>query len=140
MPEWLIRVFEVIDHNYRLQGAVINVLIHYVLGMNDAQRVTKTYIDAVASNMLVKGVDSFERAVSYVREQVRIEQDKEARRAGGGTTSAPRRNGGGNAAASKGRRKPLIPIMPDTPHGAPLTAEEMEEIRQMARKLDGKST
>ena len=32
VPEWLIRVFEVIDHNYRLQGSVINVLIHYVLG------------------------------------------------------------------------------------------------------------
>ncbi|WP_219835914.1 helicase DnaB [Paenibacillus sp. R14(2021)] len=143
VPEWLIRVFEVIDHNYRLQGAVINVLIHYVLGLNDSQRVTKTYIDAVASNMLVKGVDSFEKAVGYVREQVKLEQDKERRRESGSTAPAIRGNSsgsGGAAGARGGRRKPVIPIMPDTPSGSPLTAEEMEEIRRMARKLDGKST
>ncbi|MBM7567447.1 replication initiation and membrane attachment protein [Paenibacillus sacheonensis] len=139
VPEWLMRVFEVIDHNYKLQGAVINVLIHYVLGQNDSQRVTKTYIDAVASNMLVKGVDSFERAVGYVREQAKVEQEKERRREGGGSAAAPRRSGGA-AAAKGGRRKPLIPVMPESSGGAQLTADEMEEIRRMARKLDGKST
>ncbi|MFC4809183.1 helicase DnaB [Paenibacillus sp. GCM10023250] len=139
VPEWLIRVFEVIDHNYRLQGAVINVLIHYVLGMNDAQRVTKTYIDAVASNMLVKGIDTFERAVGYVREQMKLEQDKERRRELGPGAAASRRSGG-SAAAAKVRRKPQIPIMPDTPSGAPVTEEELAEILRVARKLDGKST
>lgn len=144
VPEWLIRVFEVIDHNYRLQGAVINVLIHYVLGLNDAQRVTKTYIDAVASNMLMKGIDSYEKAVGYVRDQVKVEADKVQRRESGGgapnAASAAPRGGRGGSQRGGGSRKPAIPIMPDTPSGSPLSAEEMEEIRRMARKLDGKTT
>lgn len=141
VPEWLNRVFEIIDHNYRLQGAVINVLIHYVLGLNDAQRVTKTYIDAVASNMLVKGVDSFERAVDYVREQVKLEQEKERRKEAANLPGQARKSGGfgaNSSAAAKGRRKPQI--MPETTSGGHLSDEEMEEIRRLARKLDGKST
>ncbi|MFC5652421.1 helicase DnaB [Paenibacillus solisilvae] len=142
VPEWIIRVFEVIDLNYRLQGSVINVLIHYVLGLNDAQRVTKTYIDAVASNMLMKQIDSFEKAVSYVREQVKLEQDKDRRRdsgAGTGSSSAPR-SGSTRGARSGTSRKPSISIIQDSPGGSALSQEEMEEIRRMARKLDGKST
>ena len=144
VPEWIIRVFEVIDLNYRLQGSVINVLIHYVLGLNDAQRVTKTYIDAVASNMLMKQIDSFEKAVGYVREQVKLEQDKERRREGGaGTGSAASRSGSSSArgARSGTSRKPSISIIQDAPGGgSALSQEEMEEIRRMARKLDGKTT
>ncbi|QYR24267.1 helicase DnaB [Paenibacillus sp. sptzw28] len=139
VPEWIIRVFEVIDLNYKLHGSVINVLIHYVLGMNDAQRVTKTYIDAVASNMLVKRVDSFEKAVRYVREQIRLESDKERRReAGGGAAASPSR-GGATSGGGRGRRKPAISIMQNTPGGAALTPEELEEMRRLARKLDGKT-
>ncbi|REE92913.1 replicative DNA helicase loader DnaB [Paenibacillus taihuensis] len=142
VPEWLIRVFEVIDHNYRLQGAVINVLIHYVLGMNDAQRVTKAFIDTVASNMLMKGIDSYEKAVGYVREQVKVEADKVQRREGGAAaaSSAAPRSGRGGSQRGGSARKPAIPIMPEAPSGSPLSAEEMEEIRRMARKLDGKTT
>ncbi len=144
VPEWIIRVFEVIDLNYRLQGSVINVLIHYVLGLNDAQRVTKTYIDAVASNMLMKQIDSFEKAVGYVREQVKLEQDKERRREGGaGIGSAASRSGSSSArgARSGTSRKPSISIIQDSPGGgSALSQEEMEEIRRMARKLDGKMT
>lgn len=143
VPEWIIRVYEVIDLNYRLPGSVINVLIHYVFGMNDAQRVTKTYIDAVASNMLVKQVDGFEKAVRYVREQVRMEAEKERRRDGGGGASAAspgaRGSGSGAGGARGGRRKPAISIIQDSQGGSALTAEEMEEIRSLARKLDGKS-
>ena len=73
VPDWIERSFERIDLNYRLPAPVINVLIHYVIGMNDAQRVTKTFIEAVVSNMLVKQVDTFEKAVTYVREQVQVE-------------------------------------------------------------------
>ncbi|SEO18888.1 helicase DnaB [Paenibacillus sp. OV219] len=144
VPEWLIRVFEVIDHNYRLQGAVINVLIHYVLGFNDAQRVTKAFIDTVASNMLMKGIDSFEKAVGYVRDQGKVEADKERRRDGGigaanASSGAPRSQRGASQRGG-GARKPSIPIMPEAPSGSPLSAEEMEEIRLMARRLDGKTT
>ncbi|MBP3962266.1 helicase DnaB [Paenibacillus lignilyticus] len=138
VPDWMIRVFEKIDLNYRIQGSVINVLIHYILGLNDSQRVTEAYIDRVASNMLVKGIDSFEKAVGYVREQVKHENEKDRRR--DSVQQAPRGNTGGGSGAPRGRRKPAIPIMPEAPSGAPLSAEEMEEIRRMARKLDGKTT
>ena len=63
MPDLIDRTFERIDLNYKLPAAVINVLIHYVIGTNDSQRVTKTFIEAVASNMLLKQVDTFEKAV-----------------------------------------------------------------------------
>ncbi|MBW7476637.1 helicase DnaB [Paenibacillus oenotherae] len=141
VPEWIIRVYEVIDLNYRLPGAVINVLIHYVFGMNDAQRVTKTYIDAVASNMLVKRIDDFEKAVRYVREQVRLEAEKERRREGGAAAGAPASARSNNAAGGVrgGRRKPAISIIQESQGGSALTPEEMEEIRSLARKLDGKT-
>ncbi|RAP75392.1 helicase DnaB [Paenibacillus montanisoli] len=135
VPERFIRVFEVMNINYRLQDAVINVLIHYVVGLKDAQRVTNQFIDAVASNMLMKGVDSYEKAVGYVRDQVKLEQDKP--REGGTSSAQPARTGSG---APRGRRKPAIPIMPETPKGKQLSADEIEEIRRMARKLDGKTT
>lgn len=142
VPEWIIRVFEIIDLNYRLPGAVINVLVHYVFGMNDAQRVTKTYIDAVASNMLVKQIDGYEKAVRYVREQVRLEAEKERRREGGAAGAATTGRGAagsGAGGARGGRRKPAISIIQESQGGSALTAEEMEEIRNLARKLDGKT-
>ncbi|MFC0333095.1 helicase DnaB [Paenibacillus sepulcri] len=140
VPEWIIRVFEVIDLNYRLHGSVINVLIHYVLGMNDSQRVTKTYIDAVASNMLMKHVDSFEKAVRYVQEQIKLEADKERRRDNGaGAPSGGARGGSQTGIRGGGRRKPSISIIQDTPDSEAISQEELEEMRKLARKLDGKT-
>ncbi|WP_308638557.1 replication initiation and membrane attachment family protein [Paenibacillus silvisoli] len=140
VPERIIRVFEVMNLNYRLQDAVINVLIHYVVGLKDAQRVTNQFIDAVASNMLMKGVDSYEKAVGYVREQVKLEQDKLRHRDGGGGSPSSQPASRAGSGAPRGRRKPSIPIMPEAPKGKQLSPEEIEEIRNMARKLDGKTT
>ncbi|EXX85830.1 replication initiation and membrane attachment family protein, partial [Paenibacillus darwinianus] len=134
VPEWLDRQFERIDLSYRLPGAVINVLIHYVLGTNETQRVTKTFIEAVVSNMLVKGVDTFEKAVGYVREQTRVEQRKRETEAGGARSYA----GGGKSGQSRGvSRKPAIPIVEKRTTDRQLSAEEMEEIRRLAKELDG---
>lgn len=139
VPEWIDRVFERIDLNYRLAAPVINVLIHYVIGANDAQRVTKAFLDAVASNMLMQQIDSFEKAVQYVREQAQVEQDKERRKEAvssysGGARSSGRgsRSGGGTS------RKPSIPIVQDGQPGAAVSADELEELRKLARKIDGK--
>ncbi len=135
VPEWLDRQFERIDLSYRLPGAVINVLIHYVLGMNEAQRVTKTFIEAVVSNMLVKGVDTFEKAVGYVREQTHVEKRKKEAGAGGGAGAYI---GGGKSGRSRGAsRKPAIPIVEKRTTGQQLSAEELEEIRRLAKELDG---
>ena len=137
VPEWMDRVFERIDLNYRLPGPVINVLIHYVLGQADNKRVNKSFIDAVASNMLLKQVDTFEKAVGYVREQdakdVQTEQQEQRKRDNPAGT-ANRRNTGWN----NGRRKPELPIIDDSGEKAEISEEELEELRMLARKLDGK--
>lgn len=143
VPDWIERVFERIDLNYKLNGPVINVLIHYVIGANDAQRVTKTFLDAVASNMLVKQIDNFEKAVQYVREQAQVELDKERRKEaasfGGSNGAYNGAKGGGRGGNSRGTsRKPSIPIVQDGQPAAVVSADEMEELRKLARKLDGK--
>lgn len=146
VPDWIERVFERIDLNYKLAAPVINVLIHYVIGANDAQRVTKTFLDAVASNMLVKQIDTFEKAVQYVREQAQVEQEKERRKeaaasfggASGGAYNAAKGNGrsGGNSRGTS--RKPSIPIVEEGQPASAVSADELEELRKLARKLDGK--
>jgi len=140
VPEWIDRAFERIDINYKLAPPVINVLIHYVIGANDTQRITKTFLDAVASNMLLKGIDTFEKAVQYVREQNQLEQEKERRKDAGmsyGKSSA--RGAAGRGASGRGTSgKPSIPIVQNNASAAAVSADELEELRKLARKLDGK--
>jgi replication initiation and membrane attachment protein len=135
VPEWLERLFERVDLSYKLPGAVINVLIHYVLGMNESQRVTKTFIEAVASNMLVKQVDTFEKAVGYLRDQAKVEEQKDQRKnaSGGGRSQGTSKRGG----YSRGAQKPSIPIVEKKKTGPSVTEAEREEIRKLAMELDG---
>lgn len=142
IPDSIDILFERIDLNYRLAAPVINVLIHYIMGANDAGRVTKAFIESVASNMLMKGIDSFERAVQYVREQAGLEQDKERRKenANGNTGHNAYNGGRGNSrggGARGGSRKPSIPIVAEEHKSASVSADELEELRKLARKLDG---
>ncbi|MEK3884187.1 helicase DnaB [Paenibacillus sp. PL2-23] len=143
VPDWLDNLFERIDLNYRLEGPVINVLVHYVLGGTDSARVTRSFIDTVASNMLMKGVNTFEKAVQYVREQAAVEQAKERRRdAGqpGGASGYTGRSGGRTGTGQRGAaRKPSIPIVQEDQGTGAVSADELEELRRLARKLDGKS-
>ncbi|SFE15949.1 replicative DNA helicase loader DnaB [Paenibacillus catalpae] len=138
VPDWIERSFERIDLNYKLPAPVINVLIHYVIGMNDAQRVTKTFLEAVVSNMLVKQVDTFEKAVLYVREQAEVEADKERRNARAAGQSGARGTTRSNARGGISR-KPSIPIVQDEGAGdTAISPEKLEQMRRLARKLDGK--
>ncbi|MCM3748184.1 helicase DnaB [Paenibacillus pasadenensis] len=149
VPDWIERQFERIDLHYRLPAPVINVLVHYVFGMKGTSRVTKTFIEAIASNMLVQQVDEFEKAVLYVRSQQEMERSKEAQGESGGT-----RTGSGRAAASGGTtrsgggyrrgqngvpRKPVLPVAgEDASTDQEISDEELEEMRKLARKLDGR--
>lgn len=144
VPDWVDNVFERIDLNYRLEGPVINVLIHYVLGGTDSARVTRNFIDTVASNMLMKGINSFEKAVQYVREQAALEQAKDRRKDMGQHAGNAAGYGGGRSGGRAGgqrgvSRKPSIPIVPEGQPAAAVSADELEELRKLARKLDGKS-
>lgn len=148
VPDWILNVFERIDLHYKLAPPVINVLIHYGIGMNESGRVTKAYLDSIASNMLMKGIDSFEKAVQYVRVQEQLERDIERRKegsgaSGGGSTAATGAKQGGYAPRSNNRarggyrQKPVIPVISNEQVAAPqITAEELEELRELARKFD----
>ncbi|NIK78497.1 replication initiation and membrane attachment protein [Paenibacillus castaneae] len=138
IPDWIERVFERIDINYKLAAPVINVLIHYVLGANEAQRVTKTFLDAVASNMLVKQIDTFEKAVLYVREQAQVEQDKERRKEAAASFSGGKGGSRGGGSSRGTSRKPSIQIVQEGQPASAVSADELEELRKLARKLDGK--
>ena len=146
VPEWIDREFERIDLNYKLPDGAINVLIHYVLGMNDSQRLTKGYIESVVSNMLIRTVDSYEKAVAYVQDQLKIEERKREAaaqaEAGGGSNGGSggqrRYNGGrgGNRSAGSASRKPAIPIVEQSHDAEEVTPEELERLMNLARKLN----
>jgi replication initiation and membrane attachment protein len=106
VPAWLDRAFERIDLHYKMPREVINVLIHYILGMSGTQRLSGDFIDKVASNMLARGVDTYEKAIRYVRGR------------------------------SGGTRKPAIPIVEQRTGGRQLTPEELAEALRLASELE----
>lgn len=138
VPDNMMDMFEKIDLNYKLPEEVINVLIHYLMSLLVAgtdQRLNRNFVDSIASTMLMKQIDSYEKAVQHIRDQSQFKERLEQTRTSKGTTSG-RRTGGGYAKA--GKQKPSIPIIQDVPQGSRVTLEELEEMRKMARKLDGK--
>ncbi|MDQ6419889.1 helicase DnaB [Paenibacillus sp. LHD-117] len=128
-----------IDNSYRMVEPVINVLIHYVMKEPEKSRLSNKFIDTVAMNMLGAGVDTFEKAVQYVRLQAQLEQDKEKRKeAGAGPAGSVYSGGRGSANRGGFSRKPSIPIVGESSSSASVSASELEELRKLARKLDGK--
>lgn len=146
VPDTFLRVFEKIDAVYRLPEPVINVLIHYVMSMDDAQRLSDPFIDAIAANMLAKGIATYEEAVVYVREQERLNELLERKRSGAenAPSSAGRERAGsgrgGRAGGGRGRaagRKPDMPVVEDAGPPREMTPEELERMYELARKLKG---
>ncbi|WP_296973033.1 DnaD domain protein [Thermobacillus sp. ZCTH02-B1] len=137
VPAWLDRAFERIDLHYRMPREVINVLIHYLFGTGSAQRLSGDFIDKVASNMLARGVDTYEKAIRYVREQMELEQRlKEAERRAPVSAQAP---GRGSRGGRSGTRKPAIPVAEQRTGGRQLTPEELAEALRLASELERES-
>jgi len=145
VPDWILNALERIDLHYKLAAPVINVLIHYGIGMNDQGRITKAYLDSIASNMLMKGIDTYEKAVQYVRAQEQLELDIERRKEGAYSSASSKGTSKGNAKTSsyynrnrnQGRQKPVIPtISNEQLAAARISAEELEELRKLAQKFD----
>ncbi|QJD84142.1 DnaD domain protein [Cohnella herbarum] len=137
VPDAFVGIFERIDINYKLPEPVINVLIHYVFSMGHAQRLTKSFVDSIASNMLAKGIDTLDRAVQYIREQEKLNAALERKRRGEEPARA-----GGNSFGSQGRntrRKPAMSVVKDTGPTQQVTPEELEKMLELARELKGKS-
>ncbi len=130
VPGNLLDIFEKIDLSYKLPGEVINVLIHYLMTMlvsGSDQRINRNFVETVASNMLVKQVNSYEKAVQYIRDQSKVKGRKSA----GGSSG-----GGQRPRSVKGASgKPSIPIVQDQVAETPVSEEELEELLRMAEQM-----
>lgn len=130
VPDNLLDIFEKIDLNYKLPGEVINVLIHYLMIMisTGEHRINRNFVDAIASNMLLKQVDTYEKAVHYIREQSNVKMKKEA-----STANIPVKGRAYNNRSAK--QKPEIPIVQHNEQADQVTAEEFAELLRMAERM-----
>jgi replication initiation and membrane attachment protein len=139
VPDPFVRIFERIDLNYKLPEPVINVLIHYVFSLGHAQRLTKSFVDSIASNMLAKGIDTLDKAAMYIREQEKLNVSLERKRRG----EEPARDGGSSfgsqGQARTGRRKPAMSVVKDNGPVQEVTPEELEKMLERARILKEKN-
>ncbi|MFC7152565.1 DnaD domain protein [Cohnella cellulosilytica] len=133
VPDNFVRVFERIDLSYKLPEPVINVLIHYVFSLGRAQRLTKSFVDAIASNMLAKGIDTLEKAVLYVREQEKLNEALDRKNRGEDAPRAAASGGRGGA-----RKKPAMSVVKDTGPTEEVTPEELERMLARARERKSK--
>nr|WP_245339401.1 DnaD domain protein [Paenibacillus shirakamiensis] len=130
VPDNLLDIFEKIDHNYKLPGEVINVLIHYLMALltsGGEQRINRNFVDAIASNMLMKQVSTYEQAVQYIREQSKVKNRSEV-----AATSAPRPK------TNYGRpvkAKPEIQIVQRSAEHEGVSEEEFAELIKMAEQM-----
>ncbi|GAA3408908.1 DnaD domain protein [Paenibacillus hodogayensis] len=133
VPKPVSDIFEKIDMNYRMPDEVINVMIHHLHVYKESSW-TKNYIDSVASNMMAKGVGSYEQAVAYIREQTLKRSNAASGKTDGRLTTLPFKGRGAR------QQKPKIAIITDIPSKKPVSEEKLEEIRKLAREIDGKGT
>ncbi|MGF7047089.1 replication initiation and membrane attachment protein [Paenibacillus sp. DS2015] len=130
VPDNLIDIFEKIDLSYKLPGEVINVLIHYLMSLMSAdgdQRINRNFVEAIASNMLLKQVHSYEKAVQYIKDQSKVK----------GKQAAAAASGGGRARSygKAVKMKPEIPIVQDNGEDNTVSEEEFEQMMKMAAEM-----
>jgi len=144
VPEMLFKQFTVIDLQYKLSPPVINVLIHYVIGANDSSRITRGYIESVASNMLMKGIDTYEKAILYVREQDQLDKQKQQKQLASASIAKQANTGrqtqyrGSNTKSwNQQKSRPFIPtVSSEDTQAKPVSQERLEELLKLADKLE----
>lgn len=136
VPDNLLDIFEKVDLNYKLPGEVINVLIHYLmllLTSGGEQRINRNFIDAIAANMLLKQVDTYEKAVQYIRDQAKVKDKTAGNAAAAGGAKRGRTYGNRGA-----KPKPDIPIVQQSGDDQALSEEEFAELIKMAEQMQAK--
>lgn len=141
VPNSVNDIFEHVDINYKLSEEVVNVLIHYLLAIKMSQpgeRLSSKFVDWVVTNMLNQQVDTYEKAVRYVREQNKLDlkiSDQAKSQAKGGTAGGNKRtntrtyNRAPNA-------KPEIPIVKSAREGSSIVSdEEIAEAMRLAEQM-----
>ena len=133
VPGQLMDMFEKIDLNYKLSGEVINVLIHYLMTMvasGGDQRMNRNFVEAIASNMLVKQVNTYEKAVRYIRDQSKV---KGKGAAGSADKPATRSRAYPKSGGRSG--KPEIQIAVDDGQAGAVSAEEFAVMMKKAAEI-----
>lgn len=132
VPGHVLNIFDKVDRNYKLQEEVINVLIHYL--KTEQLSWNKPFIDSIAADWLGKQIDSYEKAVTYLRSRQHAAADKLTPPTG--KTSTTRKRFGSNA-----QQKPRIPMIQ---HGsnaeAKVTDEELAKILEEIRSSTNEPT
>lgn len=133
IPDNLLDIFEKIDLNYKLPDEVINVLIHYLMTLltsGKEQRINRNFIDAIASNMLLKQIDTYEKAVQYIRDQASLKDKLSGQQTKAGDNRTR------SYASRSVRNKPDIPIVERTGNSqAEVSEEEYAELMKMAEQM-----
>lgn len=133
VPDNLLDIFEKIDLNYKLPDEVINVLIHYLmtlLASGKEQRINRNFIEAIASNMLMKQIDSYEKAVQYIRDQANLKEKLSTQQV------KPKEHRSRTYTSRNAKPKPEIPIVErsgESPQG--VSEEEYAELLRMAEQM-----
>lgn len=120
IPEHVLKLFERLDINYKLNEEVINVLIHYLKHYNLSWN--RAFVEAIASDMLGRQISTFEQAVDYIRSQRQWLEKRKTQRA------AP-------AGSGKVKKPELTAVTSEK--GRSLSSEDLERILQKAKELEG---
>jgi len=135
VPGQLMDMFEKIDLNYKLSGEVINVLIHYLMTMvasGGDQRMNRNFVEAIASNMLVKQVNTYEKAVRYIRDQSKVKGKGAAGTGAAGASGTRSRSYSKNGGRSG---KPEIQIAVDDGQAGAVSDEEFAAMMKKAAEI-----
>lgn len=135
VPDNLLDIFEKIDLNYKLPGEVINVLIHYLmllLTTGGEKRINRKFVEAIASNMLLKQVTTYEKAVIYIREQSKVKKGDAA----DPSLAVPSASGKSRPYTRGAKSRPQIPIVESTAKTqGTVSEEEFAELLKLAERL-----
>ncbi|MGV7118083.1 helicase DnaB [Paenibacillus kyungheensis] len=141
VPNSVNDIFEHVDINYKLSEEVVNVLIHYLLAIKMSQpgeRLSSKFVDWVVTNMLNQQVDTYEKAVRYVREQNKLDlkiSDQAKLQAKGGATGGNKRTNTRTYNRSA-NAKPEIPIVKSAREGSSIVSdEEIAEAMRLAEQM-----
>jgi replication initiation and membrane attachment protein len=121
---------------------VVNVLIHYLLAIKMSQpgeRLSSKFVDWVVTNMLNQQVDTYEKAVRYVREQNKLDlkiSDQAKIQSKGGTANGSKRTNNARTYNRAANAKPEIPIVKSAREGKNIVSdEEIAEAMRLAEQM-----
>ncbi|MCR8645255.1 helicase DnaB [Paenibacillus sp. N1-5-1-14] len=141
IPPQIRETFLRIHKVYGMADEVLNVLIHFT--HIDNRSWEKFRLEDVASDMIGKGVTTFEAAVSYVKARIRtrelaVAKAMEAKERANAKSKTGGRAGRPVGSANAKSQKPRIPIATGSQSQKPTDAE-LEAILNKARKLDARN-